>query len=365
MGITRSKEFSAAQARSKKLDRVVQNYHAMDSKVIKLLLLGAGESGKSTIFKQMKYIYGNPYPLKERQQLLSTVHSNILGNLRLLVKACDRFTALENQAELIPALASIPDSEDDALIDSKVGALLKQVWLDPGAQATWKRRSEFQIQEALEWYMADIDRISAIDYVPTVDDIFRARVRTSGIVEETFHIDQVEFLMYDVGGQRNERKKWSHLLSQSAALLYVVAINEYDQYLYEDENMHRMDEALMLFEETINLKHFLNTSVILFLNKSDLFRDKLKTVPVRVVGQRFEDFRGPYYVEGGNADLQKCYDAAVDYFLQLFLQRNHRPEREIYHHVTCATDTNNVKVVFTACKHIILSNHLAASGFMA
>lgn len=365
MGAIRSKEYKAAQERSKKLDQVVRNYHQMDQKKIKLLLLGAGESGKSTIFKQMKYIYGNPYPLKEREHLVSVVHSNILTNMRLLVEATFKFTPLAN-AEFKPKLDSVP-LDDDTVIDSQVGELLKQIWLDSGVQDTWQRhRSDFQVQDALGWYMCDIDRISAANYVPSVDDIFRARVRTSGIVEETFHIDKIEFVMYDVGGQRNERKKWNHLFDSVTAVIFCVAINEYDQMLYESETTPRMDESLILWDETCNLKHFDRTSMILFMNKADLFRQKLKSVPVRVVdgaNPRYEDFKGPY-VDTPGADFQKCYDAAVDYFLQLFLRRNHNPNREVYWHVTCATDTDNVRVVFAACKHIILSNHLTASGFM-
>ena len=153
----------------------------------------------------MKILYGNKFPEEERVQHVTVVHSNVLGNMRLLVAACDKIVKLSNPA-LAQSFAKIPDGEDTPLTP-EYAKILKEVWNDPGAQATWKRKSEYHIQDALAWYMENIDRLAAPGYIPSVDDILRARVRTSGIVEETYKIDSVDFVMYDVGGQRNERKK--------------------------------------------------------------------------------------------------------------------------------------------------------------
>jgi len=250
--------------------------------------------------------------------------------------------------------------------------LLKKLWADPGLQKTWVRRAEFQVQDSLKYYMSEIDRISAPNYVPVVQDVLRARVRTSGIVEETYIIDKVTFLMYDVGGQRNERKKWIHCFDNVTAVIFVAAISEYNQVLYEDNSMFRMDEAVLLFDEICNLKHFRKTNMILFLNKRDLFREKLLTVPLRVDQgpmARYTDFEGPHVTPGtasakdGTPEFEACYGAAKDYLLMLFLKRN-KQNNEVYHHVTCATDTDNVKIVFNACKDILLKTNLRGSGFM-
>lgn len=86
-------------------------------------------------------------------------------------------------------------------------------------------------------------------YLPSEQDVLRSRVRTTGIVENDFEIENNQFKMYDVGGQRNERKKWIHCFENVTAVLFVAAISEYDQVLYEDENTNRIVEALNLFEE--------------------------------------------------------------------------------------------------------------------
>ena len=87
------------------------------------------------------------------------------------------------------------------------------------------------------------------NFIPDAQDILRCRVRTTGIVETSFLIDENIFKMFDVGGQRNERKKWIHCFENVTAVIFVAAISEYDQQLYEDENANRMVEALNLFEE--------------------------------------------------------------------------------------------------------------------
>jgi hypothetical protein len=56
----------------------------------------------------------------------------------------------------------------------------------------------------------------------------------SGIVETDFVHKGLHFRMVDVGGQRNERKKWIHCFQDVTAIIFVVAMSEYDLKLEED-----------------------------------------------------------------------------------------------------------------------------------
>lgn len=95
--------------------------------------------------------------------------------------------------------------------------------------------------------------------------------------------------MFDVGGQRSERKKWIHCFENVTAIVFLVAISEYDQLLFEDETVNRMQEALTLFDSICNSRWFVKTSIILFLNKIDRFREKLPISPMR---KYFNDYEG-------------------------------------------------------------------------
>jgi len=341
-----------ALKKSKEVD--VQNEEAFkkEQEKIKLLLLGAGESGKSTIFKQMKVLYGAPLTDDERRQVTPVVYNNTISAMKILVDHTYNF-GYEGNVNATDALKKISLIDDNADIDMETGQAIKDLWSDPGVLKTWDRRNEFQIVESVKYYFNEIDRIMQPDYLANQQDLLYARVRTSGIVTERYMIDGSVFEMYDVGGQRNERKKWIHCFDDVTAVIFVAALSEYDQSLFEDASTNRMVEAIELFAEICNNRYFQNSSMILFLNKRDLFAEKIMIKDIKSVSH-FSEF------PGGLGD----FELGVQFFLNLFLKVNQNPERVIYHHVTCATDTQNVQVVFNACKDIILRGNLKDSGFM-
>jgi len=351
-GSSMSEEDMMNARRNREINEQMEKQAEIENNKIKLLLLGAGESGKSTIFKQMKVIYGKNFTDEERKQQIPTIHSNIITAMKTLCEQANAFN-LVSSIGCIKQYEMLRAADENAPIDITLGDAIAALWKDAGIQQVWTRRAEFQVVESVQYYFKNIDTIKMPDYLPDKDDILYSRVRTSGIVTESYVIDGTTFEMYDVGGQRNERKKWIHCFENVTAIIFVAAISEYDQKLFEDATANRMVEALDLFDEICNNAFFRKSSIILFLNKRDLFEEKIKVYPIRDVPM-FADYDGP---EGD-------YQGGVDYFLGKFMKRNKVAEREVYHHVTCATDTRNVRVVFDACKDIILRENLKNSGFM-
>ncbi len=116
-------------------------------------------------------------------------------------------------------------------------------------------------------------------------------------------MDQLTIHMVDVGGQRSERKKWMHNFESVTSIIFCTALSEYDQVLLEerkqvrkrisgqpfsptDVSQNRMEESLVLFESVINSRWFLRTSIILFLNKIDVFKSKLPKVRIYLMFPR-------------------------------------------------------------------------------
>jgi len=347
-----SSEDAEKRRKNRELESQMAALARQEAEKIKLLLLGAGESGKSTIFKQMKVIYGDQYSDAERKQAIPTVHSNVLQAMKVLCEQAVVFN-LVGQISAKEQFNMIRAIDENGTINVVVGDAVKALWLDAGIQAVWERRADFQIIESVKYYFNKIDIIKMPDYLPDKDDILYSRVRTSGIVTERYVIDGTIFEMYDVGGQRNERKKWIHCFEGVTAVIFVAALSEYDQQLFEDASTNRMVEALDLFDDICNNVFFTKSSMILFLNKRDLFEEKIKKKSIRNYPS-FADYSGPDY----------DYNGGVAYFVDKFLKRNKNTDRQIYNHVTCATDTKNVRVVFDACKDIILRENLKNSGFM-
>eukprot|EP01102_Stenamoeba_stenopodia_P002057 TRINITY_DN11828_c0_g1_i1.p1 TRINITY_DN11828_c0_g1~~TRINITY_DN11828_c0_g1_i1.p1 ORF type:complete len:355 (-),score=96.66 TRINITY_DN11828_c0_g1_i1:128-1192(-) len=318
---------------------------------IKLLLLGAGESGKSTIAKQMKMIYLNGFTEEERKSYKEIIHSNVVLSMRTLLLACEKLE-IELSAEAKEKAATFLSNSIliEQELDAKAGEHLKWLWTqEPGIKQAYARASEFQINDSASYYFDAIDRIVG-DFIPTEQDILRARAKTTGITETEFTIGKNPFRMCDVGGQRSERKKWIHCFQDVTAVIFCVALSEYDQKLHEDDSVNRMHESLKLFDEICNSRWFLNTSIVLFLNKSDLFKEKIAKVDLNVC---FADYDG-----GLN------YDKASGYIREKFVNLNRDPsKKQIYTHITCATDTENVKFVFNSVKDIFLQQGLQTTGY--
>jgi hypothetical protein len=67
-----------------------------------------------------------------------------------------------------------------------------------------------------------LERIAGEGYKPTNEDILNVRAKTTGIVETEFIHNGLHFRMVDVGGQRNERKKWIHCFQVIIYLYYLL-----------------------------------------------------------------------------------------------------------------------------------------------
>lgn len=184
--------------------------------------------------------------------------------------------------------------------------------------------------------------------------MLRSRVKTTGITETTFVIGELTYRMFDVGGQRSERKKWIHCFENVTVILFLVAISEYDQLLFEDETVNRMQEALTLFDSICNSRWFVKTSIILFLNKIDRFKEKLPVSPMKNYFPDYEGTRQDHsafaenlYIETVKTGGQE-YGNACDYILNRFVSLNQQDHKQIYTHFTCATDTTQIRFVMNA-----------------
>ena len=126
--------------------------------------------------------------------------------------------------------------------------------------------------------------------LPTKQDVLRTRIKTTGIIESNFR--GLHFKMFDVGGQRSERKKWIHCFEGITSFIFCVALSGYDLVdrqdgLAEDEEMNRMMESIKLFDSICNNKWFVETSMILFLDKES-FADKIRHSPLTICFPEYE-----------------------------------------------------------------------------
>uniref|UniRef100_A0A2K5C1A6 G protein subunit alpha o1 n=1 Tax=Aotus nancymaae TaxID=37293 RepID=A0A2K5C1A6_AOTNA len=286
MGCTLSAEERAALERSKAIEKNLKEDGISAAKDVKLLLLGAGESGKSTIVKQMKIIHEDGFSGEDVKQYKPVVYSNTIQSLAAIVRAMDtlgiEYGDKERKADAKMVCDVVSRMEDTEPFSAELLSAMMRLWGDSGIQECFNRSREYQLNDSAKYYLDSLDRIGAADYQPTEQDILRTRVKTTGIVETHFTFKNLHFRLFDVGGQRSERKKWIHCFEDVTAIIFCVALSGYDQVLHEDETTNRMHESLKLFDSICNNKWFTDTSIILFLNKKDIFEEKIKKSPLTI-----------------------------------------------------------------------------------
>ncbi|XP_073461598.1 guanine nucleotide-binding protein G(o) subunit alpha isoform X2 [Aquarana catesbeiana] len=352
MGCTLSAEERAALERSKQIEKNLKEDGITAAKDVKLLLLGAGESGKSTIVKQMKIIHEDGFSGEDVKQYKPVVYSNTIQSLAAIVRAMDtlgiEYGDKERRADAKMVCDVVSRMEDTEPFSPELLSAMMRLWADSGIQECFNRSREYQLNDSAKYYLDSLDRIGAPDYQPTEQDILRTRVKTTGIVETHFTFKNLHFRLFDVGGQRSERKKWIHCFEDVTAIIFCVALSGYDQVLHEDETTNRMHESLKLFDSICNNKWFIDTSMILFLNKKDIFKEKISKSPLTIC---FPEYTGPNLFTEGVAHIQYQYES-----------RNKSQNKEVYTHTTCATDTNNIHFVFDAVTDVIIANNLRGCG---
>ncbi|KAF1750107.1 hypothetical protein GCK72_016653 [Caenorhabditis remanei] len=355
MGNCDSRELAEQTKTNKKINTELATAKKDDENVIKLLLLGAGESGKSTVLKQMRIIHNSGFSQEESMTKRNVVCANTVQAMGALVEGMrslriDFSNRLCNAHEKMIRETLSENTEYNPFTDEMFTALT-DLWADKGVQSAYEKRELFYLHDSAKYFFESLKRINEKDYIPSETDILHIRVPTMGVIEVKFNMKGKVFRVFDVGGQRSQRKKWIHCFDDAKALIYVASLSEYDQVLLEDNTTNRMHESLQLFKQVVNNKYFVNTSVILFLNKIDLFQEKIVTKK-RSLAIAFEAFSGPY----------EDWEKAVEFVEKKYRGMAENKEKNIYCHQTCATDTQQVQYVLDAVLDTILSSKLKGCG---
>lgn len=168
-----------------------------------------------------------------------------------------------------------------------------------------------------------------------------------------------KFQVFDVGGQRNERKKWIHCFENVTGVIFLAALSAYDQTLYEDDQTNRMTEALDLFKQICNSRWFKETAMILFLNKKDLFSEKIQKTPLTVC---FPDYTGEPNDEVEAREYIKEKFKALNHPVK---QHNGRSEKKpLFCHYTCAIDRNSMERIFRDVQNVIIHSNLKKAALI-
>ncbi|KAH9052732.1 G-protein alpha subunit [Lactarius vividus] len=351
-------EDAKARSISDMIDRQIEEDRKY-KREYKVLLLGPSESGKSTIVKQLKITHQNGYTYEELLAFRLPIWNNLLQSAQNVVNALAKFNlgpiTATNRANCERILAYQLAADDPHFFFSPdIAQAIQDLWADDIIPALMSYLTEFYLMDSATYFFAGAHRIAASNYLPSTEDVLRASVKTTSITETRIPLGPLSINIVDVGGLSSQRNKWIHYFESVTSIIFVTSLSEYDQVLLEEKSQSRMAESLVLFDSVINSRWFLRASIILFLNKIDVFKEKLPKVPLE---KYFPEYTG-------GADVHK----GAKYILWRFMQAN-RVQLRVYPHstscsITQATDTSNIRLVFALVKERVLQNSLKTSSII-
>jgi len=293
----------------------------------KLLLFGQPGSGKKTIIKNMNLENHFCYTESEKRDYKDTIITNIVKFMRIIIKEMENhgksFHNRQNK-ENSDLIMSLPNPLEETIFPTNVADAIKELWKDKNVQKSYhKCCNAGKLDKTVKEDFENIDKIIHPDYIPTEEDILNCCIKNSDSVSEIlFHCDTWKYRIINVNGLKSDHRKWISCFEDIKAIIIVCDISAYDEPSDKDEEMTHLQYDMDFFSWINKSKWFEKTTVILFLNKTDLFKEKLNKVPLN---QFF-----PWYTYGND------YSQALTFIMERFIQLNEK--RKLYIKPNCDTD---------------------------
>jgi len=167
-------EDQEAERRSKALDKEIREYQRRIASEVKILLLGAGESGKTTVLKQMKVIHGIGFAPYEVEHYRQQVFMNLWDAMRFCLEAMQELNIrleIDTNRDHLYLFEETPHLVDQAEFPQQYLQPMKDLWADAGVQSVARRSSECILPDSLLYFYSDLDRFFERGYTPTYDDV--------------------------------------------------------------------------------------------------------------------------------------------------------------------------------------------------
>lgn len=251
------------------------------------------------------------------------------------------------------------DPEDPSAVLNSCSQDMIQLWNNPNIRQLLVKQNA-RMEDHSGFFLDSLDRVTAARYIPTDDDILRARLKTLGVSEHRFKISTSgsvrDWKVYDVGGHRSQRAAWAPFFDDMDAIIFLAPISCFDQVLEEDHRVNRLEDTFKLWTMIVSNQHLKNTNLILFLNKIDILRSKLAS------GIKLKDYVVSY------GDRPNDVDSTTAYLKRKFggiLQEKSPSPRIFYCHLTTVIDTKSTKYILSNLKDTLMRQNLMKTNLIA
>ncbi|KAJ8325973.1 hypothetical protein BDV3_003830 [Batrachochytrium dendrobatidis] len=314
-----------------------------------MLILGSGDSGKTTFIKTLHICLGGGLTAQQKLQYHHQMLDNIVDSIKALLLAS---IALGYKVEPVQA-------KQIMLAFHRHGALglsqqhidyINQLWRHKGVQSCWKQSFKFKIQDTCDYFLDNIQTKAQFGYKITNQDALHVRHATTTISECVFEQNGITMRFIDVAGQRRFRKNWAAHFDNVDSTLFITSVSSYDQALEEDKTVNRMSDSIQLFSELASNIYLKNKALIVFLNKTDLLKKKLRYTKLQ------EYFPGYH---GGNDPI-----SVIDYFKKELGTKVRTRKDRVYMHATCCTSETAISFLVATTTDVLIKSRLDRHGLL-
>ncbi|KAJ3348310.1 Guanine nucleotide-binding protein G(t) subunit alpha-2 [Kappamyces sp. JEL0680] len=298
----------------------------------------------------MKILHAKGFSEQEKKLSAQAIRAGILSSIRKILSKVPNKSpeflevVLCAHSQKYASVADIEDTDPSNYVE--LAPLCAELWAEECVKQTFQQLPQNLVPDTIEQYDRPLTLLRAHRrrFGVSADklDVLKLRTVTQNISETIFSIQGKNFHFFDVSGLKYHRKYWLPYFENVTSILFVVALSSYNQLMMEEGNTNRMTDALFVWKQIVNHPTLSRPSIILFLNKMDLFEKRVKVAGIK---EFFPDYDGttrrlttgkPNSVSGGLTYFDAKFKALVD-----------NKEKMILTHCTCATDTKAMQFIIS------------------
>ena len=282
---------SSAGTRTLRLNQEIDMSSDLTKGATQLLLLGAEDSGKSTLMKSARLIFDSRPTTEKRREFVKHIHKLVIKSMKTLLKWSAAYLSVPDADRNQGIKSAILTHNDNDPLNPLVTSAIAELWVnDKYVKSAYDRRREFFLSDGAAFFFNDIIRISDAKYLPTDQDILRVPVSQTAVEQIEVAIDNQVVKIIECG-QKTEREKWVHLFERVEAVVFVASLADYDKIVDGDFKRNRLVESMALFHWVVNHPAFEYSAIVLVLTKKDLLEEQLKKSAFRLEGPRHNESR--------------------------------------------------------------------------
>lgn len=262
------------------------------SEPTKVLLLGTSGGGKTTFLNALRLSTNADYALSDRAYYRTLVWQNALDSARRILRAME---GLGMNSEVMTVARALllkrcADCDNDPALTPQhaldVAAAISSLGSEIGFQEAIKCRNAYELHDNGNYYVRNISRLAKLavrhSEPPLAGDLLRTEVTTTGMHLASLTHNGSQYCIYDFGGKRSERRKWTSSYDNVAAIIYPVDTTSYGRSLRENRNDDRMLDQMRVFDALMKWCRFAGAKIIVVFTKTDLLEDYLEEADVDV-----------------------------------------------------------------------------------